>query len=230
MSRSGLPKRVRSVSTRLRFDVFKRDDFACQYCGRKTPAVVLECDHIVPIAEGGGDEIENLTTSCFDCNRGKGARSLTTKRTNADLKERRLLIADQEAQLRAYNRAVRERIDRENAAYDEAWDYWFELRDAKTLPRNETPFANVLRSYLRKLPLEQVKRAMLIAYERFGRGTAAPAYFGGVLKGMLAESEGRITACQECGKRITLEPGSDPSLKWWHNPCLQRARQEGRAP
>lgn len=47
-----------------------------QYCGRKTPAVILEVDHVVPLSDGGRDEIENLATSCWDCNRGKGATSL----------------------------------------------------------------------------------------------------------------------------------------------------------
>lgn len=59
------------VSKRKRFEIFKRDKFTCQYCGRKSPAVVLECDHIQAVANGGTDEIENLVTACFDCNRGK---------------------------------------------------------------------------------------------------------------------------------------------------------------
>jgi hypothetical protein len=57
-------------------EVFKRDSFTCQYCGRKPPEVILECDHIVAVAKGGGDDMLNLTTACFDCNRGKRDRSL----------------------------------------------------------------------------------------------------------------------------------------------------------
>lgn len=59
-----------------RLEVFKRDGFACTYCGRKPPAVVLHVDHIVPKAEGGPDSIDNYTTSCADCNLGKGKRPL----------------------------------------------------------------------------------------------------------------------------------------------------------
>lgn len=65
------------ISKKLRFEVFKRDSFTCQYCGRKAPDVVLQCDHINPVAAGGGSDILNLVTSCFDCNSGKGARSLS---------------------------------------------------------------------------------------------------------------------------------------------------------
>lgn len=70
MKRKALPKSVR-------FEVFKRDSFTCQYCGRSAPEVILECDHIVPVAEGGTDDILNLVTSCRDCNRGKGKRKLS---------------------------------------------------------------------------------------------------------------------------------------------------------
>lgn len=59
------------VTKSKRFEVFKRDQFTCVYCGRKPPSVVLECDHIVPRSAGGSDEMVNLITSCFDCNRGK---------------------------------------------------------------------------------------------------------------------------------------------------------------
>ena len=65
------------LSKKTRFEVFKRDKFTCQYCGKPAPDVVLEVDHIIPVAEGGGDEMTNLVTACFDCNRGKGARELS---------------------------------------------------------------------------------------------------------------------------------------------------------
>lgn len=59
------------LSKKLRFEVFKRDAFTCQYCGKKAPDAVLEVDHIKPVSKGGKDELLNLVTSCFDCNRGK---------------------------------------------------------------------------------------------------------------------------------------------------------------
>ena len=67
----------RAIPKKVRFEVFKRDRFTCTYCGRKAPDVILEVDHIVPVAEGGKDDILNLTTSCRDCNRGKGKRKLS---------------------------------------------------------------------------------------------------------------------------------------------------------
>lgn len=67
----------KEVSPRTRFEVFKRDKFTCQYCGRKAPEVVLNCDHIQPVSQGGGNDILNLLTSCQACNGGKGAVPLS---------------------------------------------------------------------------------------------------------------------------------------------------------
>lgn len=61
------------MTTKQRFEVFKRDNFTCGYCGQKPPAVVLEVDHINPRSKGGSDGIGNLITACKDCNRGKSA-------------------------------------------------------------------------------------------------------------------------------------------------------------
>jgi len=65
------------LSKKIRFEVFKRDSFTCQYCGSKAPDVILEIDHIKPVAKGGKNEIINLVTSCFDCNRGKSKNELS---------------------------------------------------------------------------------------------------------------------------------------------------------
>lgn len=65
------------ISKKIRFEVFKRDNFTCQYCGRKAPDVILQIDHLKPVAHGGGNDILNLITSCVECNQGKGAREIS---------------------------------------------------------------------------------------------------------------------------------------------------------
>lgn len=64
------------VRKSVRFEVFKRDSFACQYCGAKAPEAVLHVDHINPVSNGGDNEIINLVTACQDCNLGKSDRLL----------------------------------------------------------------------------------------------------------------------------------------------------------
>ena len=65
-------KGIRQIARKLRFDVFNRDDFTCQYCGR-TPknGIILHVDHIKPVSRGGKSNMKNLITACEDCNRGK---------------------------------------------------------------------------------------------------------------------------------------------------------------
>lgn len=66
----------KAFSKQERFQIFERDNFTCQYCGRKPPEVQLEVDHIVPLAKGGTNDERNLITACRDCNRGKGIENL----------------------------------------------------------------------------------------------------------------------------------------------------------
>ncbi len=79
------------ISKKTRFEVFKRDRFTCQYCGRMSPDVILEVDHIKPVAEGGTNKLINLITSCRDCNRGKGKRKLSD---DAELKKQQKELVD----------------------------------------------------------------------------------------------------------------------------------------
>ena len=82
------------ISKKLRFEVFKRDSFKCQYCGASAPEVILHVDHIHPVAEDGTTDMMNLITSCIDCNLGKGARKLSDdsvlKKQKAQLDELQL--------------------------------------------------------------------------------------------------------------------------------------------
>lgn len=58
---------------KLRFLVLKRDNYHCTLCGRGAEdGVTLEAGHITARAKGGRDEMDNLKTMCFDCNRGMG--------------------------------------------------------------------------------------------------------------------------------------------------------------
>jgi hypothetical protein len=59
----------------LRTFVFARDDYTCRYCGQRGGR--LECDHVVPLARGGSNDLDNLTTACMPCNRSKRDKLLS---------------------------------------------------------------------------------------------------------------------------------------------------------
>ena len=56
-----------------RFNVFLRDEFRCQYCGKKGE---LTFDHIVPRSSGGITSWGNVVAACAPCNMRKGSKSL----------------------------------------------------------------------------------------------------------------------------------------------------------
>lgn len=60
-----------AVTKRVRFEVLRRDNYTCRYCGAKAEASPLTVDHVVPVSLGGGDDPSNLVTACADCNSGK---------------------------------------------------------------------------------------------------------------------------------------------------------------
>lgn len=79
-TRGAVEKRTRkAISKLVRFEVFKRDSFTCQYCGVKAPDVLLEVDHIKPVSKGGTNELVNYVTACAACNSGKGHRELSDR-------------------------------------------------------------------------------------------------------------------------------------------------------
>jgi hypothetical protein len=64
-----------AVSKRLRYEVLRRDNHACRYCGATAPEAKLTVDHVQPSALGGSDEPANLVTACSSCNSGKTSSS-----------------------------------------------------------------------------------------------------------------------------------------------------------
>jgi 5-methylcytosine-specific restriction enzyme A len=68
--------RSRHIAASVRVSVLNRDKYKCVFCGRNSKYIELEVDHIIPFSKGGSNDISNLQTLCFDCNRGKGTRQL----------------------------------------------------------------------------------------------------------------------------------------------------------
>ena len=58
-----------------RANIYARDDYTCQYCGKKFPSEDLTFDHVVPVAVGGQKRWDNIVAACFRCNHKKGGRT-----------------------------------------------------------------------------------------------------------------------------------------------------------
>lgn len=80
----------KAISDSLRWSVFARDGFSCRYCGRQAgqDGVTLAVDHVLSVAEGGDNRMDNLVTACKTCNGGKSAKSLLAAPSTEDVSKR----------------------------------------------------------------------------------------------------------------------------------------------
>lgn len=56
--------------------VFIRDEYTCQYCGKKVHHRDLTIDHVIPKHAGGKNTWQNCVSSCRNCNEKKGSKTL----------------------------------------------------------------------------------------------------------------------------------------------------------
>lgn len=100
----------KQISKKIRFEIFHRDGFTCQYCGATPPKVVLHVDHVFPVKSGGTNDQNNLITSCEACNLGKSSKHLSD--VPLSIKDRAKRILEIEDQLKGYNEILLARADR----------------------------------------------------------------------------------------------------------------------
>ncbi|MFA9405812.1 MAG: HNH endonuclease [Anaerolineales bacterium] len=67
-------KRPRPRVRLTKKEIFRRDGFTCQYCGKSYKHLTI--DHVIPRHLGGVHEWSNLVTACPQCNMKKGGRML----------------------------------------------------------------------------------------------------------------------------------------------------------
>ncbi len=151
------------ISKKTRFEVFKRDRFTCQYCGRMSPDVILEVDHIKPVAEGGTNRITNLITSCRDCNRGKGKRKLSD---DAEIKKQQnamIDLADKREQMEMISKWVEELNSMRTDYTNNLVDYW----ESRTRRDVSVKDWNIMRDWVRQFPLQDLYDAVDIAIAQY---------------------------------------------------------------
>ncbi len=148
----------------IRFEVFKRDKFTCQYCGRKAPDIVLQIDHMTPVSKGGTNDLLNLITSCIDCNLGKSNRTLTDttiidrKRSQMEeLQERR----EQIEMMMEWQRGL---VELDQYLIEQVAEFWSELAEPYSLTEHGV---KSLKKLLRQYNPDAVMEAMRIAAKQY---------------------------------------------------------------
>lgn len=115
----------KTLGKKIRFEVFKRDSFKCQYCGATAPDVILEVDHIDPVSKDGADEMVNYITACRACNAGKSDRTLDDKTTLAKQKAQLDELNERREQLEMmlqWRQGLKEIKETELDSLLEAWE------------------------------------------------------------------------------------------------------------
>lgn len=167
-------KRI-ALSTKTRFDVFKRDQFVCQYCGAHPPGAVLHVDHIVPVAGGGTNDEDNLITACDHCNFGKGARPLSD--IPKSLNQKAADVAECEEQIRGYAevmQAKRERIENDCKIVARMFADQYVRDDIRP------EWFSSIKRFIKQLGLDETIEAMEIALSRDATEYQCFKYFCGV--------------------------------------------------
>lgn len=155
------------LSKKLRFEVFKRDNFTCQYCGRRAPEVILQCDHVKPVAGGGLNDMLNLVTSCVDCNAGKGARVLSDQATLAKQVDQLAELQSRREQIEMMIEWRRGLDNVQTDAVDRAAQRWTEI--AENTSELSKAGKDKLRRWIKEYGLDHVLRAMSESIDTYGR-------------------------------------------------------------
>ena len=162
-----------SVSKRLRYEILRRDNHTCRYCGESAPDVKLTIDHVTPVSLGGSDEPDNLVAACPDCNAGKAA-------SNPDAP----LVADVSDKAVRWAKAIQQaaldeamRLDQKQQLTDYFYDEWhhrngYQQCHARRYELPEDWSATVWRFYLLGLNIPLLDDAIDIAqssqaYDKF---------------------------------------------------------------
>lgn len=172
-----------AVSKRTRYEVLRRDNHTCRYCGGTAPDVVLTVDHVTPVALGGTDDPSNLVAACKDCNAGK---SSTTPDSDlvAQVGEDDMRWA---AAIKRAAETMEQDVRRESKRHNwflAGWESWD--KDRSYLPSG---WAKSLDHWLGAgLPEDVLKDCLDIALANRGvRHEAVFAYMGGIARKRIDE-------------------------------------------
>lgn len=168
--------RRKPMTKGVRFEVFKRDQFTCAYCGSHPPAVILHVDHILPVAKGGGNDIDNLITACADCNQGKSSRLLTNIPESLEKKAR--ILREREEQLAGYREVVDDIRRREEFDVDMLQNIFSAAYGS--IEFTDTFRASIRRNFLNSLDFDQLRSNAEVSCSRMPNADRALSYFCGM--------------------------------------------------
>lgn len=165
-----------AITKKIRFEVFKRDSFKCQYCGKTPPDVTLEVDHIKPKSKKGTDDINNLITACFDCNRGK--KHIELNKLPNTIIENSEILKEKESQYLQYQKLIA-KINKRIESEIKKVEYIYNDNFPKYV-FSETFKRVSVKNFINKLGLDEVSDAMHKACSTINDADDVLKYFCGI--------------------------------------------------
>lgn len=187
-----------AITKRTRFEVLRRDNHTCQYCGAKAPDVTLQIDHVMPIALGGDDKPSNLVTACRDCNSGKSSippDSPLVQGLSEKAAAYALGMVDKMTRFRASIDTAEQFIEE----FDEAWSKWNFTGTDRSVPLPADYELSLLKWSQMGIPFRVVDMAIPKAMKKPGlRGDDAVfQYLSGIVWNMVNERAIDYSVTQE---------------------------------
>jgi hypothetical protein len=168
------PSARTSISKKLRFEVFKRDSFRCQYCGAAAPDVLLEIDHLKAVTDGGTNDILNLVTACKSCNAGKGNRALSAQCVLERQRDQLAELNERREQLEMMIQWKEELSHLKDTAIDRVSQFWSTVVPGFSLNENGR---QSLKKLTTRFEIDEIMDAMRIAsdqYLEYANGNLVP--------------------------------------------------------
>lgn len=157
-----------AISKRLRYEVLRRDNYTCRYCGAKAPDVTLVADAVVPEALGGSHrDPANLVTACEACNSGKSATPPDAPLV-AEVADRALEWAQAMRHAQAKMLADMAAREQDRNQFQEWWDGWRRVQgDTQTsIPKDPAWWVTVDQLLAAGLPLAALRECIDLTMSR----------------------------------------------------------------
>lgn len=159
-----MDRKRKTISKKDRFEIFKRDSFSCQYCGRSAPDVILRVDHIVPISKDGEDNIINMITACEECNQGKSNRELNDDTVIKKQKAQLDQLQERREQLEMMVDWHKGLLNLNSEEVDKASEFWDDL----TYPWETTEAGKAdVRRWIKKFGFNEVLECMRLSADHY---------------------------------------------------------------
>ena len=169
----------KTISKKLRFEVFKRDSFTCQYCGAKAPDVLLHVDHITPVSKGGKNTLLNLVTACECCNLGKSNEPLDENAAVKKAQEQAKILQERREQIEMMRDWQMGLVDEMQMSLQAVNDLYQHLTNGK-YRINDSFLYGTIKSLVNRFGLSEVMESMRCGFETYDDSCMVLEKLGGI--------------------------------------------------